>query len=100
MPRILPGRSPLRVPTPPQEIAEDDEVAPVARDDLPVATAQRPLRPPAVLDEPRLAHGLDDPAPDRLGPAAGPGADLDGARGGETARAAARTRCVVDRLHG
>jgi hypothetical protein len=41
------------------ELAEDDEVAPVGRHHLPVAATQRPVGPPAVLDEPRLAHGLD-----------------------------------------
>src|SRR3954451_8930080 len=90
MARILSCGSPLRVPAPARELAEDDEVAPVVGHDLPVAAAQRAVRPPAVLDEPRLAHSLDGPAGDRLGPPAGAGADLDGPRRGEAARAAAR----------
>src|SRR3954454_17001578 len=92
MARILSCGSPLRVPAPARELAEDDEVAPVLGHDLPVAAAQRAVRPPAVLDEPGLAHRLDGPAPDRLRPPAPAGADLDGARRGEPARAAARAR--------
>src|SRR3954471_6672607 len=91
MARILSCGSPLRVPAPARELAEDDEVASVVGHDLPVAAAQRALRPPAVLDEPGLAHRLDRSPADRLGPAAGPGPDLDGTRCGEAARAAART---------
>src|SRR4051794_39799816 len=41
------------------EVAEDDDVAPVVGDDLPVAAPQRAVGPPAVLDEPRLAHRVD-----------------------------------------
>src|SRR5215210_3560993 len=41
------------------EVAEHDEVAAVDRHDLPVAAPQRARRPPAVLDEPRLAHADD-----------------------------------------
>src|SRR5437588_364492 len=44
------------------QVAEDDDVAPACRDELPVAAPQRPLGPPAVLDEPRLAN-LDDLSP-------------------------------------
>ena len=62
----------LGEPPPALQVAVDDEVAPVGGDDLPVAAAQRLRRPPAVLDEPRLAHGLDRPAADRLRPPALP----------------------------
>src|SRR3954454_8460800 len=95
MARILSCGSPLRVPAPARQLAEDDEVAPVVGHDLPVAAAQRAVRPPAVLDEPGLAHSLDDPAADRLGPPAGAGAYLDGPRLGEAARAAARRRPIA-----
>ena len=58
------------------ELAEDDEVASVDRDDLPVAAAQWPVRPPAVLDEPGLAHRDDLVAIDRLRAPAGSGDDV------------------------
>jgi len=58
------------------ELAEDDEVASVDRDDLPVAAAQWPVRPPAVLDEPGLAHRDHLVAIDRLRAPAGPGDDV------------------------
>src|SRR3954468_15325347 len=95
MARILSCGSPLRVPAPARELAEDDEVAPVVGHDLPVAAAQRAVRPPAVPAEPGLAHSLDGPAADRLGPPAGAGADLDGPRRREAARAAARPRSAT-----
>src|SRR3954462_8116563 len=90
MARILAMGSPLCVPGPARAVAEDDEVAPVVGDDLPVAAAQRAIRPPAVLDEPGLPHGLDGPPADRIGAPAGTRADLDGPRRGEAARASAR----------
>src|SRR4051812_49943752 len=95
MARILSCGSPLRVPAPARELAEEDEVAPVVGHALPVAAAQRAVRPPAVLDEPGLAHSLDGPAADRLGPPAGAGADFDGPRRREAARAAARPSPVA-----
>ena len=56
---------PLRAAPPPAlQVAVDDEVAAVVGDDLPVAAAQRRVRPPAVLDQPGLAHGLDRAAAD------------------------------------
>ena len=58
------------------EFAEDDEVASVDRDDLPVAASQRPVRPPAVFDEPRFAHRDDLVAIDRLRAPAGSGDDV------------------------
>ena len=60
-------RSPLRVPPPRQQIAEDHEVAPVGGDHLPVAAAQRRIRPPAILHQPRLAHGVHHAAVDGVG---------------------------------
>src|SRR3954447_2624834 len=42
-----------------RELAEHDEVAAVDRHDLPVAPAQGPVGPPAILDEPRLADRHD-----------------------------------------
>src|SRR5215210_6059976 len=98
MARIVSCGSPLRVPAPARELAEDDEVAPVVGHDLPVAAAQRAVRPPAVLDEPGLPHSLDGPAADRLGPLTGAGADLDGPRRREAARAAAGPSPIA--LHG
>ena len=68
------------------ELAEDDEVAPVGGHDLPVAAAQRALRPPAVLHEPGLAHRLDGAPADLLRPPALP------ARGPPTLRGVARRR--------
>ena len=38
---------------------KDDEVAPAHAHQLPVATAQGRVRPPAILHQPRLAHRLD-----------------------------------------
>src|SRR6476661_7591761 len=61
--------SAVAVPGLPLEVAEDHEVAPVARDHLPVAAPQRRVGPPPVLDQPRLAHRLDGPAVDRQGAA-------------------------------
>src|SRR5215210_8248940 len=61
--------SALREPPPFHEVAVDDEVAPVGGDHLPVAPADRLRRPPAVLDQPGLAHGLDRAAVDRRRPA-------------------------------
>ena len=40
------------------DVAEDDDVAAVLEHQLEVAAAQRPAGPPAVLDDPVLAHGL------------------------------------------
>src|SRR4051794_29180006 len=48
----------LLVPGTLHQVAEDDRVAPTRDEHLPVAPAQRGIRPPAVLDEPRLAHRL------------------------------------------
>src|SRR4051812_16191684 len=50
----------LQIPVFAVEVAEDDEIAAVGGHHLPVAAAQRPVGPPAVPDEPRLAHRLDD----------------------------------------
>src|SRR5687768_6219127 len=47
----------LREPLAPA--AEDDDVAAVRQGELEVATAQRPRRPPAILDQPLLANRLD-----------------------------------------
>src|SRR3954469_17956349 len=90
MARILSCGSPLRVPAPARELAEDDGVEPAFGPARPAGGARRGSRPPAVLDEPGRAHSLDGPAADRLGPPAGAGADLDGPWRGEAARAAAR----------
>src|SRR5262245_10875904 len=54
----------VRVPAASGAVVEDDDVAAVGRDDLPVATLQRLVGPPAVLDEPRLADRLDVAAAD------------------------------------
>ena len=64
-------RPALREPAALHEVAVDDEVAPLGGDHLPVAAAHRRRRPPAVLDQPGLAHGLDLAAVDRLRPALG-----------------------------
>src|SRR3954454_21708141 len=73
------------------ELAEDDEGPAVDRDDLPVAATQRTVGPPAVLDEPRLAHGDDLVAVDRLRSAARPGDDVGRPRDGEATRAGAHS---------
>src|SRR4051812_2978065 len=95
MARILSCGSPLRVPAPARELAEDDEVAPVVGHDLPVAAAQRAVPPPPVPPAPGPAHRPHGPAADRLGPPAGAGADFDGPRRREAARAAARPSPVA-----
>src|ERR1700750_2088865 len=76
----MPGFLSLRVPLLRTEVAEDDEVAPVVGHHLPVAGAERPVRPPAVLDEPGLADGLHRAAADGLRPPALARADLHGLR--------------------
>src|SRR5437763_10893172 len=70
----------LREPAALVEVAEDDDVAPVVRDDLPVAPAQRTVRPPTVLDQPRLANGVDRPALDGQRTPGGVGSDVRAAR--------------------
>src|SRR3954471_10519694 len=73
------------------ELAEDDEVATVDRHDLPVAPAQGPVGPPAVLDEPRLADRHDLVTVDRLRPPARPGDDVDRPRDREAPGARAHS---------
>src|SRR5262245_31380556 len=77
--------SAVPVPATLSELAEDDEIAAVDRDDLPVAPADRPVGPPAVLDEPRLAHGHDLVVVDHLRAPPGAGEDGGAARGAEAA---------------
>src|SRR3954449_7347858 len=60
-----------------RELAEHHEVAAVDRHDLPVAPAQGPVGPPAILDEPRLADRHDFVTVDRVRPPARPGDDVD-----------------------
>src|SRR4051794_36187643 len=72
-------------PAPVRELAEHDEIPPVDGHHLPVAPAQRPLGPPAVLDEPRLADRDDLVAVDGLRAPAGPRDDVGGLRDGEPA---------------
>src|SRR3954449_5832440 len=74
-----------------RELAEHDEVAAVDRHDLPVAPAQGPVGPPAILDEPRLADRHDLVTVDRLGPSARPGDDVDRPRDGEAPGARAHS---------
>jgi hypothetical protein len=38
---------------------EHDLVSPTRCDDLPIAPAERSIRPPAILDQPRFAHRID-----------------------------------------
>src|ERR1700691_2792765 len=61
----------LREPLPGAEIVEDHEVGAPRAEHLPVAPAQRPPSPPAVLHQPRLANLLDRPAVDLAGCPAG-----------------------------
>src|SRR4051812_30084887 len=60
------GTLSLREPAALDEVAERDQVASVGGHHLPVAPTQGPVRPPAVLDQPRLADRLDRVAVDRL----------------------------------
>ena len=55
----------LAPPPPAPQVVEHDLVSPAGRDDLPVAPAQRPIRPPAILDQPGLADGVDLATVDR-----------------------------------
>ena len=80
-----PIASSLAEPAPAGEVVEDDEVAPALADELPVAAAQRLLGPPAVLDQPGLAHVLDGLPVDLERLPAGGGAHPRGARQGEAA---------------
>src|SRR4051812_50084521 len=75
----------MAVPAPVRELAEHHEIPPVDRDDLPVAPSQRPLGPPAVLDEPRLADRDDLVAIDGLRAPTGPDGDVGGLWDGEPA---------------
>jgi hypothetical protein len=58
---------------------EDDLVATAGRDDLPIAAAKRAIRPPAVLDQPGLAHRLDSATVHHLRLTSLAGADRDAA---------------------
>jgi hypothetical protein len=77
------------VPTPLHQLAEDDKVAAIDGDDLPVAAAQRALGPPAVLDQPGLADGDDLVTVDQQRAAARSGVDVGGPRYAEAAAAGA-----------
>jgi hypothetical protein len=59
----------LAPPPPPDQILEHHLVAPTCCDDLPVATAERSLGPPAILDQPGFTHGIDIPGVDVQGSA-------------------------------
>src|SRR5262249_10217591 len=85
------GDSAMTEPASVPELAEHDEVAPVDRDHLPVATPQRPVGPPAVLDEPRLADGDDLVTVDRLRPPARARDDVGSFRDGEATGARAHS---------
>src|SRR4051812_49585466 len=78
-------------PAPVRELAEHDEIPPVDGDHLPVAPAQRPLGPPAILDEPRLADGDNLVAVDGLPAPAGSRDHLGGLRDGEPAGSGAHS---------
>src|SRR3954470_22108725 len=84
--------SAVPVPAALDQLAEDDEVPAIDGDDLPVAPAQRPVGPPAILDEPRLAHGHDLVLVAGERPSPGAGEDGGGARDAETTGAGAHRR--------
>src|ERR1700730_9715478 len=84
-------RSSLAKPMPVGEIVEDDEVAPGLADELPVTAAQRLLAPPAILDQPGLAHVGDGVSVDRQRLPAGGDAHPRGARRGPGGGAAPRS---------
>src|SRR4051794_35395957 len=81
----------MGVPPPVLEIVVDDDVAPARGHHLPVAPAQGLVGPPAVLDQPRLAHAVDVAALDPERAAAGAGADRHAARDAEAAGARAHS---------
>ena len=58
-------RPSARTSVPPGRLAEDDDAAAVGQRQLEVAAAQRLRRPPAVLDQPLLAHRLHRHRADR-----------------------------------
>src|SRR4051794_40546859 len=89
--------SPVAVPPTLLEVAEHHEVATIDGDELPVAPAQRALRPPAVLDEPRLAHRDHLVTVDGQRAPARPHQDGGGPRDGEAARARAHGRALTAR---
>ena len=85
---VHPGSSgPLPIPALSAGGAEDREGAAVAQRQLEVVPAQRLRRPPAVLDQPLLADGVDPDPLDCGRSAAGIGADRHPFRGIETAKA-------------
>jgi hypothetical protein len=55
---------PLPPPSTADEVAEDHLIAPTDGDDLPVMAAEGAVRPPAILDQPGFAYGLDSAAAD------------------------------------
>ena len=61
--RSRPSDRPLLEPAPRRDrlrrLAEDDDVAPVGEHDLEIASLQGFRRPPAILDQPLLAHRID-----------------------------------------
>src|SRR5688500_16193442 len=86
-----PARSPLPEPPSGLDFPEDDEVAPVHGDDLPVATADRAVGPPTVLDEPGLAHRVHRAAVDDERAAALPRPHASGQRFVQPSRAGAHS---------
>src|SRR4051794_12637121 len=88
MPGVLPDL-PLALHEPAAALAvvEDHDIAPVGRDDLPVAAPQRLVGPPAILDQPRLADRLDVAAADGERAALGVGSHGDALRNRQAARA-------------
>jgi hypothetical protein len=73
---------PLPPPPPAHQVTEHHLVTPIDSDDLPVAPPQRTVGPPSVLDQPRLAHRVDDAAADLMRPPVLAGADRDTTRNG------------------
>jgi hypothetical protein len=69
---------------------EDDLVTTAGGDDFPVATAQGPIGPPAILDQPRLSHAVHGSAVDEQRPTVVVGANGDAAGYGEATRPAHR----------
>jgi hypothetical protein len=59
---------------------EDDHVASARGDELPVASPKRAVGPPAILDQPRLADGVDRSVAHLEGATVGSGEDLSTTR--------------------
>lgn len=87
---VPPPSSRLTEPPSPEQVVEDDRVAPVHEHELKVTAAQGAIGPPAVLDDPVLGDLVDRKAIDRARSAALANDHARGAGPGQTAKSLAQ----------